>query len=246
VGSPNRPCRSRPDLSFLWIATVLLAPRFAGAITVGGDVSYASAYIFRGITESDGNGAAQVDLHASTSAGTYLGVFVSTLSRVQGRGPHFELEEYLGHRFNLSQTWSAALTAVNYSYLDSNLPLSGDYQELSASLTYLDRWTLSVSAAPNAVRYVQHYRLGRYPAYVADLSGQLPLVGPLFATAGVGYYSLTGPEPGGYLYGNAGLAFEYKALRMEAGYYATQERAQELFPYGEASNRVAVTISWHF
>ena len=47
-------------------------------------------------------------------------------------------------------------------------------------------------------------------------------------------------------YGNAGLAFEFKSLRLDAGYYVAQERAQALFPYGRAGNRFAGSVSWHF
>ena len=230
----------------LSIVAVLLAPSGAAALTIGGDASLTTDYIFRGISESDGNGAAQLDLHVTTADGTFVGAFASTLSRVNYRGWDYELETYLGHRFDLTPTWSTSVTAVNYSYLKGNVPFSNDYQELSVSVSYLDRWTLTASAAPNAVRYMYHTRLGRYFAYVADAAGQVPLVGPLFATAGVGYYSLTGPDPGGYVYGNVGLAFEYKALRVDAGYYAVQDRADYLFPYGRARNRFAATLSWHF
>jgi uncharacterized protein (TIGR02001 family) len=239
-----RPFRIR--LSHMWIAAAILASGFAEAGSVGGDVTYTSDYIFRGISESDGRGAAQVDLHATTNGGTFIGVFASTLGEINDRGWDYEVETYLGHRFDLSPSWSATVSAVNYAYIRGDVPFSNDYQELSIAVSYLDQWTLSVAAAPNAVRYVARYRLGRYAAYVTDASGQLPLVGRFFATGGVGYYSLEGPDGTGYAYGNIGVAFEYKALRIDAGFYVTQARAQELFPYGQASNRVAGTISWHF
>ncbi|HET9388612.1 MAG TPA: TorF family putative porin [Steroidobacteraceae bacterium] len=224
----------------------LQAGSVAEALTPGGDLTVTSDYIFRGISESAGQPAAQADLHLSTRDGTFVGAFVSTLRKINQHGADFELEEYLGHRFDLSPLWSTALTAVNYSYLARNIPFSNDYQELSASLSYLDLGTLSFTYSPNAVRYAAGYRLGRYAAYVTDASAQVPLVGRLFATGGVGYYTLTGPDGSSYAYGNGGMAFEYKAWRIDAAYYVTQVRSQYLFPYGEARNRFAVTVSWHF
>lgn len=216
--------------------------------SVGGDVAVTSDYIFRGISQGDGDPAAQADLHYVTDGGTFVGIFGSTVPNrpTKRYGYRGELETYLGHRFDLSPSWSTVITAVNYSYLRRNLPYSDDYQELAVSLSYLDRWTLSVSAAPNVVRYDYKERVGRYTAYAAELAGQIPLGGHFFATAGIGYYSLNGPDAGGYAFGNVGAAFEYGAWRIDAGYYVVQNSADDFFPYGRAVDRVAGTLSWRF
>jgi uncharacterized protein (TIGR02001 family) len=242
------PIPLRIGIFCLWIAVATLAPRAAGAVTVDGDISYTSDYIFRGISESGGRSAGQIDLRATTQDGTFLGVFASTLGRVWqhswgNTGWDYELEAYLGHRFDLSPAWSATLTAVNYAYMGGNAPLSNDYQEISVATSFLDLWTVTAAVIPNAVRYDGNYRLGRYPAYIADTSAQLPLVGRLFLTAGAGYYT---SDSTGYAFGNAGLGFEFKRLRVDAGYYVAQDRARALFPYGRAGSRFAGTVSWHF
>jgi hypothetical protein len=110
-------------------------------------------------------------------------------------------------------------------------------------VSYLDLWTTTLAFIPNAVRYYGIYRLGRYPAYVTDTSLQLPLFGRVFFTAGAGYY---GSDGTGYAFGNAGLGFEFKSLRVEGGYYVAEDRARELFPYGRVGSRFAGTVSWHF
>jgi hypothetical protein len=74
-------------------------------------------------------------------------------------------------------------------------------------------------------------------------SGQIPLVGRLALTAGAGYYT---SDSDGYSFGNVGLAFDFKSLRIDAGYYVAQERGQALFPYGRAGSRYAGSVSWHF
>lgn len=226
----------------------MLTPRLVAAIELEGDLSYTSDYVFRGISETGGRDAGQIDLRARTRDGTFLGMFASTLGRARQRdwstrGWDFEVEEYMGHRFDLSPSWSTTLTAVNYSYLEGNVPLSNDYQEVSAAVSYLDVWTASVAYIPNAVRFDNGYRLGRYPAYVVEASAQLPIAGRLAFTAGAGYYT---SDSTGYAFGNAGAAFEYNSLRLELGYYLSQDRAQALFPYGRAGSRFAGTLSWHF
>jgi uncharacterized protein (TIGR02001 family) len=224
-----------------------LSPQLARALAVDGDITYTSDYIFRGVSETGGHGAAQLDVHATTSDGTFAGAFASSLGRVNYHYYNSEVETYIGHRFDLSSAWSTTVTAVNYDYLGGTVRHPNDYQELSLAASYLDRLTVSFSASPNTVRYDVPYRLERYPAYSADAATQLPLIGRLLFTAGIGYYSVgNGSETLGYAYGNGGFAFEYKRLRIDAGYYVVQERAQPQFPYGRARDRIAGTISWHF
>jgi len=100
------PVPLRIGIVCLWITAATLAPRAARAVTVDGEISYTSDYIFRGISESGGRSAGQIDLRASTRDGTFLGVFASTLGRVWqhswgNSGWDYELEAYLGHRFDL-------------------------------------------------------------------------------------------------------------------------------------------------
>jgi len=239
---------SRTGVVCLLIAIALLAPRAADAITFDGDLTYTSDYIYRGISETGGRPAGQIDLHVATADGTFVGVFASTIDRLWHHGYEtlgwdYELEEYVGHRFDLSQSWSTTLTAVNYQYEHGNAPINNDYQEASLAVSYLDSWTLTAAYIPNAPRYFYGNRLGRYAAYTSDLATQLPLVGRLFLTAGVGYYYTDSTD---YWYGNTGLAFEFKRLRLDAGYYVSQDRARILFPYGRAGSRFAGSISWHF
>jgi uncharacterized protein (TIGR02001 family) len=244
-----------------WTAVALLPLRAAEAISFGGDVSVTSDYIYRGLSESNGHPAAQLDLHAGTTDGSFVGVWTSTRDHNLEPGADYDIQVYLGHRFNLGTSWSATLTGLSYYYVGGNQDLSNDYQEISASVAYLDRWTFSVSSIPNAVRYGHYgpvfYRLGRYPAVTADMTGQWLLREGLFLTAGAGYYDFTssgtssgtsdaGTPSSGYLYGNAGLAFEHQAWRLDVGYFFAQQAAQRLFPYPVASHRVAATLSWHF
>ena len=159
----------------------------------------------------------------------------------------------IGQRFDLNSEWNTSVTVTNYSYQGGHQFYSSDYQQLSASVAYLDRWSLMVSAIPNAVRYWGDYQYGRYPAYDAETSGQWLLYGGLFATAGAGYYLFTGTNAGvnvhsslGYAYGNVGLAYEWHSWRAEVGYFLTQKRGQVLFPYPVANDRFAGTLSWRF
>jgi uncharacterized protein (TIGR02001 family) len=242
---------SRTGILWLIAAAALLAPVRGWAVSIDGELIYTSDYIFRGISQTGGRSAGQIDVRASTSDGTFAGVFASTLNRLWHHrwgngGWNYELQGYVGHRFDLSSSWSTTLVGTGYFYLKGNTSFSDDYQEISATTAYLDFWTFELAYIPNAVHFQfdhGYMRLGRYPAYIASTSAQIPLIGRLALAAGAGYYT---SDEDGYAFGNAGLAFEFKSLRLDAGYYVAQDSAYALFPYGRAGSRYAATVSWHF
>ncbi|HEY2807571.1 MAG TPA: TorF family putative porin [Steroidobacteraceae bacterium] len=225
---------------------------FVASLTPGGELTLTSDYIYRGVSQSDGHGAVQGDLHVATQGGTFLGVWASSRDTDLEPGASAVMEAYLGHRFNLSTLWNVTLSGRAYHYLgaDSYVP-SDDYQEIAASLTYLDSWAVSITCIPNAVRYWFYTRLSRAPAWVADTSGQYLLGRQFFITAGAGYYRSQGTGTGeeratGYAYGNAGVAWEHGPFRADLGYFLTQDAAARSFPYPTAQQKFAGTVSWRF
>jgi uncharacterized protein (TIGR02001 family) len=221
-----------------------------GNFTLGGSLAVTSDYIYRGVSESDGHGALQADLHVD-EGGSFIGAWSSTRDHNLDPYADYDLEVYLGHRFDLSSSWSSTVSARAHYFVAGMQEESADYEELTASVTWLDRWTLALSSIPNAPHYWYDERLGRSPAWIAESSGQwLLLPQGLFVTGGAGYYyaSRTGAgiaAGGGYAYGNAGLAFEYRRWRLDVGYFVAQSKAGQILPY-PVSDRVAGTIAWRF
>ncbi len=251
MGHPRR-CAGRhhTGLVVLLAASLSLAGGSVEAVTFGGDVTAVSDYIYRGVSQNYGDPAVQVDLHLGTDSGFFVGAWGSTLSS-HGFRPNFETQLYAGKRFELSTNWSATTQVVDYAYLGTHGRRSYDYQEVSVSLAYLDSLNFSVAITPNAVRYLGGYRIGRYPAYDADVTGQWHLIGDLFATAGAGYYYLSGPadpETGtsGYAYGNAGLALAVRSWRLDVGYFVAERKSEYFFPYVTSDSRFAASLSWRF
>jgi uncharacterized protein (TIGR02001 family) len=239
-----------PSLLVLVAARPGHAGGFGSDLTFGGSLAYTTDFIYRGLSESGGHGAGQIDLHAD-SGGTFAGVWGSTRDHDLDPYADYDVEIYLGHRFALSNAWGASLSARARYYVGGDQPFSNDYQEIAAALTYLDSWSLSVTVIPNAVQYWYGTRLGRTTAWVAETTGQWLLIGGLFVTGSAGYYYAAGTGPGiesanSYAYGNLGLAYEYRRWRLDVGYFLTQDRAEQLAPYPIAHDRFAGTLSWRF
>lgn len=234
---------------------------------VGGSLAVTSDYIYRGVSQSDGHGALQADLHLGLASGTFAGVWASSRDRSLEPMTPAEAQVYLGQRFNLGGAWTASVSGRADYFVGGQADHSDDYQEISAALTWLDRCTLSLTAIPNAVRYsfvqyeyqgypVGYYQQYRSSAWVADGSSQWllregVLGGGLYLTAAAGYYYSSRPDHDpaapavGYFYGNAGLALERGRWRIDLGYFTAQSGAAQIFPYPVA-RRFAGTVSWQY
>jgi uncharacterized protein (TIGR02001 family) len=239
------------SLACLCALPVAQAAALVNDVTVGGDLALTSDYIYRGLSETGGEGAAQADVHLDTAGGTYFGVWTSSRNRHLYPYGDADLELSLGHRFDFGGSFGASIEGRSHYVLGGSAAGATDYQELTAALSYLDRFTLSVTAIPNAVHYWYYERLGRSPAWVADTSAQWLLGGGFYVTGGAGYYYASGSGPGvaaglGYAYGNGGVAFEYRHWRLDVGYFLTQRQAQKLSPYPLANDRLAGTLSLRF
>jgi uncharacterized protein (TIGR02001 family) len=249
---PRRALRLRFSLALLLLASQgALAQGLTSGLTFGGDLAVTSNYIYRGVSSSDNEAAFQGDLHVASSGGTFSGIWGSTRDSNLEPYNDYELVIYLGHRFDLSSAWSATLAGRAHYLLGGQPEVSDDYQEISAALTWLDAFTFSVTAIPNAPRYWFYDRLSRAPAFVGEVSAQWLLYKDLFVTGGAGYYHATGTGPGieaanGYAYGNVGLAWEHRHWRIEVGYYLTGDKAKQVMPYPSADERVAGSVIWRF
>ena len=268
----RRVMRARPErcaacaLALLALVWVQPGRAQSSSVLIGGNLSATSDYIYRGVSQSDGQGALQADLHVGTTAGTFGGVWASTRDRSLEPGTPAELQVYLGQRLILGSDWTASFSGRADYFVGAPTTHSDDYQEISAALTWLDRCTVSLTVLPDAVRYstvyayegyqaVAYYQTYRSAALIADGSSQWLLReglfgGGLYLTAAAGYYYSSRPEhepvPAlGYLYGNLGLALERRRWRFDVGYFAAQNRAAQVSPYPVAK-RLAGTLSWQF
>jgi uncharacterized protein (TIGR02001 family) len=252
------PARAHSLLPWLLLAGLGVQParavNLANGFALGGDVVLTSDYIYRGLSSSNNEPALQGDLHLTRDS-SFVGLWGSTRDSNLEPYANYELEIYLGHRFDLSSAWSAAVSARAHYLLGGALETSDDYQEVGASVSYLDLWTFSVTAIPNAVRYWATYygyeRLSRAPALAAETSVQWLLHAGFYLTGGAGYYHVTGTGAGieaanGYAYGNLGIAYDRRRWRLDAGYYLTGDKAQLMFPYPSANDHFAASITWRF
>lgn len=211
----GRRCRSRRGeaelaLGLAVLAANTLAAAPAAAADWGGQAALTSDAIYRGVSESSGQPAAQAEVHASTTGGTFAGVsalgsFSTAPERLREPGAAAELGVYVGQRLALSESWNAQLSAYGHFFLDRERSIPSNYQEISAQVSYLDLWSISLTALPDAPRpgmpasyaygSMSAYpgtQPGHYQAWVAATQFQWGLSAHFFITGGAGYYFVQG------------------------------------------------------
>jgi uncharacterized protein (TIGR02001 family) len=236
----------------LSVATVCAYAAMSGAWadgSFGGSLDVTSDYIYHGLSESDGDAAIQGDIHYCSESDTataenFVGLWGSTIGRA-ATGSAYELNAYAGRTFLIDSDSSATARYVHYAYLDDHDRSSYDYDELSGTWAFEDRFFLTAAWTPNTASYYGH-SVGLCCRVLSYDVGVHQSLGRAFTlSAALGYDQFRGGASG-YAYWNAGVAYAIGAFQLEVAYFGLQERAE--YRYGEmlAGNHWVGTLVWRF
>jgi uncharacterized protein (TIGR02001 family) len=216
--------------------------------SLGGSLDVTSDYIYHGLSQSDGDPAIQGDVHyrsdsAAATAENFIGLWGSTSGRA-ATGGAYELNAYAGRTFLIGSDSSATARYVHYAYLDNHDTPNYDYDELSGTWAYEDRFFLTAAWTPNTARYYER-AVGLCCRVLSYDAGVHQSLGRAFTlSAALGYDQLRGIS--GYAYWNADLAYAIGAFQLDVAYFGLQPRAE--YRYGEmlAGNHWVGTLVWRF
>jgi uncharacterized protein (TIGR02001 family) len=194
-----------------------------------GSIGAATDYIYRGVTQSQGQPAIQGGIQISGSDWS-AGLWGSgvNLNREGGAGG-YELNLHATRAWSWGPDWVATLGVTHYEYLDDAGALDYDHDEISASLSFQQRLTASIAWSPNTTRYQHTVVQGRATAY--ELTFQQPLSPRWSFFAGAGHYDLRDLIDEGYSYWSAGLSFNWSAVQIDAAHIGADRSAERLFGY---------------
>jgi uncharacterized protein (TIGR02001 family) len=129
------------------IATALLAGSSAALAEISGNVTMATDYVFRGISQTDNQIAIQGGLDYAHESGFYLGTWASNVDSDffgGSKDPQIELDLYGGFSGELANSVGYDLGYIRYEYPggsvnDTNeIYLGGSFSNFSAKLVYSD------------------------------------------------------------------------------------------------------------
>jgi uncharacterized protein (TIGR02001 family) len=213
----------------------------------GGSVTLASDYLLRGVSRSSNDPALSAEVHAQFSGNFFASAGVITSRPQPAADITPELSATLGFAGPLGENWVGRISATHYETPWSAFPDFYRYDELTAELTWRDRWRLSASYSPNTSRFASAYgRVWRSSAAAFETSYQQPLRPGLQAFAGVGYYDLSDLFGDGYWYGSIGLSLTRQLWQFDLSWVMPEAAAQSLSYPGTAGQRLLATLTRNF
>ena len=218
-------------------AAGLLPLASAQAGTLSGSAALTSDYVFRGITQTLGDPAAQFGLRWQSEPGVYAAVWGSTVEFPGDTGASSELDYVLGWSGNLNDAWALDANATYFDYPSARVDLS--YVEFIATLTYAGNYWLTLGYSPDVFATSE---TGIY----GQIGAKFPLDDTWRLEAAAGYYLLDDAYGDDYAHAQFGIAWVVRApveLRLTA--HATDSSAKTLFP-GLAGSRLEAAVSAAF
>lgn len=227
---------------------LLLAPMAQAAPPQwGGSVTLASNYLLRGVSRSSNDPALSAEVHAQFSGSFFASAGVIT-SRVHPRADITpELSATIGIAGQLDEDWFGRVSVTHYEMPWSAFPDFYRYDELTAELTFRDRWRVSASYSPNTSLYAPAYGpVSDGSTFAYEASYQYPLRPGLQAFAGAGYYDLDDLFGEGYWYGSIGASLTWRRWQLDLSWVMPEAAAQHLSYAGTAEQRLLGTLTRSF
>ena len=123
----------KTQLSALVAAVVLTGATTASA-EISGNVTIATDYLFRGVSQTAEKGAIQGGFDYSAESGFYAGIWASNVEYGDGSESSTEMDYYFGYAGEMG----ALGYDVSYIYFDYEGDEGFDYQELALGFSYGD------------------------------------------------------------------------------------------------------------
>lgn len=186
-------------------------------------------YIYRGISQSYGDGAIQLGANYQHSDKWFIGFWESNVNPYPGGASSKELDLYTGINQQLSDDFSLRGTFTHYAYLRDPRPSHYEHDELAVTVTYVDLLAATVSVQPNTSAYTGLGFAHDRTSLAYEATGRWPLRAGLWVSASGGYYDLHDLFHLGYWAGDLGVAYEYRRITLDLRRFFCDSTAARLY-----------------
>lgn len=209
----------------------------ARAADVSGSAALTTDYVFRGITQTQGDPAAQFGVKAATANGFYANIWASTVEFPGDTGATTEADYIVGWGGKLNDDFALDVNVTHFDYPSARADLA--YTELIGTLTWRDNYWLMVGYSPDVFATDGD---GLY----TQLGAKVPISEQFRFEASIAHYDLDDAYGRSYSHASLGAVWAFKApfeLRVTA--HDTDSYAERLFP-GLAGSRIEAALQASF
>jgi len=223
--------------------TVLLSATISPAQSadLSGYVVLTSDYVWRGVTQSDGDPAIQLGGDVAFDSGIYVGLWGSTVDINNGgdRQRDNELTYYLGYSHDIATRWSLGTSVVVYTYPGQTGVVDYNYEEVMLTANYDDRLWFEYAYSPDLYNT-------ELDSHNVEVFTEWPAGKQLIIGAGVGYYDVSNLVGDGYTYWEGGVTWPIGQFDIDLRYHDTSRWVPVISSPDRADSRVALSIRLTF
>jgi len=200
-----------------------------------------SDYVWRGVTQSDGDPAVQLGGDVAFDSGIYAGLWGSTVDINNGgdRQRDTELTYYLGYSHGIATRWSLGASIVVYTYPGQTGAVDYNYEEVMLTANYDDRLWFEYAYSPDLYNT-------ELETHNVEVLSEWPAGKHLIIGAGVGYYDVSSLVGDGYTYWELGVTSPMGQLDIDLRYHDTSRWVPVISSPDRAGSRVALSFRLTF
>lgn len=221
---------------------LLAAGARAQAAEVTGSAALTTDYVFRGISQTQGDPAAQAGFKVVSESGFYGHVWGSTVEFPGDTGASSEVDYVVGWGGELADDWALDVNVTYFDYPSARVDLA--YPELIGTLTYRDTYWLMAGYSPDVFATDE---TGVY----AQVGTKFPINDALRVEAALAHYDLDDAYGDSYSHAQLGAVWALKALdsgqivELRVTAHDTDSSANRLFQ-GLAGSRIEAALQASF
>jgi uncharacterized protein (TIGR02001 family) len=215
-----------------WLAGTAAAADFSGTATVTSD------YVLRGISQTQGDPAAQLGARLAFDSGVYAALWGSQVDFGPALGTDAEIDGSIGFNRNLGERWNVDVNLTRYFYTGTRGDVNLDYNEVIATLTLDQRWWALVAWSEDV------FASGERGVY-GEIGAKFPLNERWRLEAVAAHYDLDDAYDDSYTRAQLSAICRVGAVDLRASAHWTDGSAEDLFPELGGS-RVEAAATWNF
>jgi len=194
----------------------------AAAAEIHGYVTVGTDYVFRGISQSNGNPTWQAGLDYAHAGGFFAGLFAAGIDYPDVPGVahpgHLELDAYAGFGRPAGRDFAWDVLLTRYWFPDSEAD-DDAYEELGFNLHYRDAARLGFTASDDA-------RANGSTSWTAELELRHPIGEHLQVSGTLGHYALESDYWRDYWYWDAGFSAIFGPVTIDLRWFDTTAGAE--------------------
>lgn len=210
----------------------------ARAAEFSGSAALTTDYVFRGISQTQGDPAAQAGFKVASASGVYGALWGSNVEYTGDIGASSEIDSIVGWSGTFNDDWALDVNITWFDYPAARVDLS--YAELIGTVTYRDTTWLMVGYSPDMFATDE---AGVY----AQLGHKLPISDTVRLEGAIAHYALDDAYGDSYSHAQLGAVWAFKApfeARLTA--HATDSNAEDIFGDTVAGTRIEAALQASF